>query len=51
MKPLCHNPRVRFKTIGSILNVPQSTTLKSSAGICHQFLSFFLNRLSLSAQQ
>lgn len=41
-----NNPRILFKTIGAVLNPPQSTTIEFSIDICEKFLDFFNSKVS-----
>uniref|UniRef100_A0A3B3DJ46 Reverse transcriptase domain-containing protein n=1 Tax=Oryzias melastigma TaxID=30732 RepID=A0A3B3DJ46_ORYME len=40
-----HNPRVLFRTIDSVLNVPQSVGHEASAKLCNDFLNFFIGKV------
>ena len=41
----CHNPRVLFKTIDSVLNGSQSVCLEASPETCNNFLHFFIDKV------
>uniref|UniRef100_A0A3B3HT18 Reverse transcriptase domain-containing protein n=1 Tax=Oryzias latipes TaxID=8090 RepID=A0A3B3HT18_ORYLA len=40
-----HNPRVLFKTINSVLNVPQPVSLENSTEVCEMFMTFFIDKI------
>lgn len=41
-----NNPRVLFKTIGSVLNPPKSTSIELSPNTCEKFLDSFNSKVS-----
>ncbi|XP_038153804.1 uncharacterized protein LOC119791657 [Cyprinodon tularosa] len=42
----CHNPRMLFRTIDSVLNAPSTVCLESSKDICNDFLLFFTDKIT-----
>lgn len=42
----CNKPHVLFKTIDSVLNVPQIVCIDDSLAVCDHFLHFFIDKVT-----